>query len=308
LSRSLPRRADKALRDALAWPRRAVESAIRAGRLALDTPGGRELVAYPDHLVFPGDRLVLDDVTLPEAAPRGAGAGRVYALNKPQGIVTTRSDPGGRPCVGAWTDRLGPGFFPVGRLDADTTGLILLTEDGDLAHVLLHPSHHVPKTYLLRVRGAVGPEDERLAALRAGLTLDDGPARALEVEVLGAGPPLSRPGGPSESTTSLRVVIDEGRNRVVRRMAAAARFELLALHRSRIGPLDLGDLASGELRELEAGERSALWSTFGGVDALAPAQEAALRRLLARWEEDPRRVDGDAGRRRERLATWLRGP
>jgi 23S rRNA pseudouridine2605 synthase len=306
--RPLPMRADKALRDALGWPRRAIDEAVRAGRVSLDTPHGRERVGFSDCLVFPGDQLSVDDRAIPEGPPRGAGAGRVFALNKPAGVVTTRSDPSGRPCVGAWTDQLGEGFFPVGRLDAETTGLLLLTEDGDLAHVLLHPRHHIAKTYLLRVRGVVANDDPRLVALREGLTLDDGPARALEACAVGSGPLLERPGGPSEATTSLLVVIDEGRHRIVRRMAGAVRFDLLALHRSRIGSLELGALAPGALRELTPAEVSALWGPFGGVEALRAAQLDALRRLLARWEAASTHAPDEArSRRRDRLAAWLTG-
>lgn len=315
-----PQRADKVLREALAWPRRLAEAAIASQRVTLSTPEGIEPVIFPDALVFPGDVLHVDGQAIPMAADRVAGAGRVLALHKPLGVITTQSDPLQRPCVGAWTARLGPGFFPVGRLDADTTGLLLLTEDGDLAHVLLHPKHHIEKTYLIFVAAEVSPGDPRLAAMTDGLLLDDGPARALQAEVLshdalerigvvGPSPAASRRSAGRLSDPShravVRVVVTEGRNRLVRRMAAAAKLPLAALHRDRIGAVALGSLGVGEMRELAPDEVAGLWAPFGGLAALDAARRAALTRLLARWEDRSGPSGSPAGRRIERLRAWL---
>ncbi len=304
MSHGLPRRVDRALREALALSRARAEEVVRGRRVAIETPDGIEPALFPDTLLFPSDRLLVDGLHVEAVASRSAGAGDVWMLHKPAGVVTTLSDPAGRPSVAAWTSRLGAGFFPVGRLDAATTGLLLLTEDGDLAHLLLHPRHHIPKTYVLTVRGAVVSDDPRIQALRDGVTLHDGPARALEADVVGEGPPLARPGGPTEPTTTLKVVIDVGRKRIVRRMAATVRFDLLALHRSHIGALSLGALEPGGQRELDVAEHALLWADFGGPRAVAAAQVAALRRLLGRWDTQGR-SEGEAGRRRDRLAAWL---
>jgi len=177
----------------------------------------------------------------------------VLAFHKPVGLVTTRMDPGGRPTV---YDALGdvgrlapagtralPGWvFPVGRLDRDTAGLLVLTNDHRLGERLTSPEHHVPKTYHARVAGV--PDAEALRALREGLPLDDGTVtRPAKVRVLGT------PRG-EEGSTWLEIVLTEGKNRQVRRMGAAVGHEVLELVRVRIGRLDLGDLTPGEWREL----------------------------------------------------------
>jgi pseudouridine synthase len=184
----------------------------------------------------------------------------VLAFHKPVGVVTTRSDPAGRRTV---YDALGrhappgspatPGWvFPVGRLDRDSSGLLILTNDHRLGERLTSPDHHVPKTYHARVRGV--PDAEALRALREGLALDDGTlTRPAKVRVLGT--PRSRQGGGSgdgcaDPTTWLEIVLTEGKNRQVRRMGAAVGHDVLDLVRVRIGRLDLGGLAPGEWREL----------------------------------------------------------
>ena len=166
----------------------------------------------------------------------------VYALHKPPGVVSTARDPQGRPTVveliGA-RERL----YPVGRLDRDSSGLILLTNDGALAHRLTHPSFEVPKTY--RVSLAGGPlEAEALRALRAGVMLDDGPTRPASVRVLGP--------------ATLEIKLREGRNRQVRRMCAAVGHPVITLCRVRFGALALEGLAPGGWRRLSPAEVKAL--------------------------------------------------
>jgi 23S rRNA pseudouridine2605 synthase len=167
-----------------------------------------------------------------------------YLLNKPFGVITTADDPQGRPTV------LGlvppePRVFPVGRLDRDTEGLLLLTNDGALAQVLTHPSHGVAKEYVAEVDGGT-PRPGALRALRQGVELDDGMTAPAEVGVLAPG--------------VLRLVIHEGRNRQVRRMCAAVGHPVRRLVRTRIGPLRDTTLAPGRWRTLDAGEVRALAS------------------------------------------------
>jgi len=139
----------------------------------------------------------------------------------------------------------------VGRLDRDTEGLLILTNDGDLANRLLHPRHEVEREYLAEVEGVPGDRD--LARLRAGVELEDGPARAISARVAGT----------SGERGAVRLVLTEGRKREVRRMLAAIGVPVRRLVRLRFGPLRLGDLAPGERRPLEAEEVSALYRTAG---------------------------------------------
>ncbi len=167
----------------------------------------------------------------------------VIAFHKPVGLVTTRVDPGGRPTV---YDALGGvpcWVFPVGRLDRDSSGLLILTNDHRLGERLTSPEAHVPKTYHARVRGI--PDAEAVRALREGLPLDDGSeTRPARVKLLGT----------NRGSSWLEIVLTEGKNRQVRRMGAAVGHEVLELVRVRIGRLGLGTLGPGEWRELSAAE------------------------------------------------------
>ena len=174
----------------------------------------------------------------------------VIALHKPKGLVTTRADPGGRPTVYDALGDVGRWVFPVGRLDRDTSGLLILTNDHRLGERLTDPEHHVPKAYHARVLGI--PAEEALQALREGLPLDDGTlTRPARVSVLGTPRGDSALSGPKgHPSTWLEIVLTEGKNRQVRRMGAAVGHEVVELVRVRIGRLALGELAPGEWREL----------------------------------------------------------
>jgi 23S rRNA pseudouridine2605 synthase len=188
------------------------------------------------------DEVAVDGVTVPLAADL------VYlALNKPRGVLSTMSDDNGRPCVGDYVaDRVNR-VFHVGRLDADSEGLLLLTNDGTLAHRISHPSFGVPKTYLVLVDGRV---PRRLAQqLRAGVELDDGIARADGARIVGA----------TDVGTQVEVVIHDGRNRVVRRMFDALGHPVRRLVRTHIGPLALAELKPGRLRALSPPEVRTLY-------------------------------------------------
>jgi 23S rRNA pseudouridine2605 synthase len=166
----------------------------------------------------------------------------VWALNKPAGVVSTASEPGRRRAVTELVDTKRR-LYPVGRLDADSTGLILLTNDGELANRLMHPRYGVAKTY--RVRLARRPSDRDLDRLREGVKLEDGRTAPAEVERRGE--------------REIEITIREGRKRQVRRMAEAVGNQVEGLVRIRIGSLELGSLPRGAARRLEAGEISSLW-------------------------------------------------
>ncbi len=213
--------------------RRASEQLIADGRVTV----GGVVVRDPAHDVESDSGVMFDGEPVRGEEPRV-----VYALHKPAGVVSTAADTHGRPTV---TD-LVPGerrLYPVGRLDADSTGLILLTNDGELANRLTHPRFEVPKTYRATLGG--GPiSDRALRALRLGVTLDDGPTAPARVRRL--------------DSHTLELTIHEGRKRQVRRMCEAVGHPVRSLVRIRFGPLELGDLAAGRSRRLSAADLHAL--------------------------------------------------
>lgn len=183
----------------------------------------------------------------------------LVALNKPYGVLCQFTDAAGRTTLADHV-RI-PGVYAAGRLDADSEGLLLLTDDGALAHRLTDPRHKAPKTYLVQVEGA--PTPEQVAALAAGPVLADGPTRPAEVRVVAA-PAWLWPRVPpvrhrlTVPDAWLELTISEGRNRQVRRMTAAVGHPTLRLVRVRIGHFELGDLTPGRWRELNARERAAV--------------------------------------------------
>jgi 23S rRNA pseudouridine2605 synthase len=219
--------------------RRSAEELIRAGRVTIEGV----VVADPARDVAEADAVAVDGV------PVGVPSGRVvYAINKPPGVVSTARDPQGRRTVVSLAPA-GVRLYPVGRLDIDTTGLILLTNDGELAHRLTHPRFEVPKTY--RAVVARPPVREpALRALREGIELDDGRTSPARVHRLAA--------------DTLEITIHEGRKRQVRRMCEAVGHPIRRLERVRFGPLALGSLRAGESRELTPEEVSALRRAAAG--------------------------------------------
>ena len=172
----------------------------------------------------------------------------VLALHKPAGYVTTRVDPGGRPTVYALLGDVGRWVFPVGRLDRDTSGLLILTNDHRLGQRLTDPGHQVPKTYHVRVEGV--PGDDVLRVLREGVPLGDGTlTRPARIRPLGAA---------RDGSAWLEIVLTEGKNRQVRRMCAAVGHDVRALVRVKVAGLPLGDLPPGEWRRLPPGDVSRL--------------------------------------------------
>lgn len=175
----------------------------------------------------------------------------VLLLNKPRGVVSTMSDEHGRPCVGDLVADRPERLFHVGRLDAETEGLLLLTNDGELANRVGHPSHGVDKTYLATVEGLVSGETLRL--LKAGVQLDDGPMAVDSVRVVQQ----------AKDRSMLELVIHEGRNRIVRRLLDEVGHPVIELVRTRIGPLHLGNLKTGQVRELTGPDLRALYTAVG---------------------------------------------
>ena len=194
------------------------------------------------------------------------------AYHKPVGVVSTMADPEGRPAIGDVVRGLRDHLFPVGRLDFESSGLVLLTNDGELAQKLTHPRFQIPKVYRVKVRGR--PEEAALERLRRGVRLTDGMTAPAEVAVEAVLPSKAR----------LRIVLREGRQRQVRRMCEAVGHPVDKLSRVAIGPLRLGTLAIGETRELTARDVLALRHAVAGSASArerpAPAQRppVALRR------------------------------
>ncbi|MGB0731243.1 MAG: pseudouridine synthase [Miltoncostaeaceae bacterium] len=233
-------RVHRALAQAGVASRRAAEKLVAEGRVTVNGD-----VAVVGQVVRDADVIAVDGRRV-QAEPI-----RTYMLNKPMGMVSTASDPEGRPTV---LDGLPDDvrLYPIGRLDIDTTGLLLITNDGDLAHRLMHPRSKVPKTYEALVDGRVSSTAVR--ALRNGIELDDGPTQPARVEVLDR----QAPGG-----TWLRIEITEGRNRQVRRMCEALGHRVRRLVRTRYGGLGLGRLQRGEHRLLTSAELARLATQAG---------------------------------------------
>jgi 23S rRNA pseudouridine2605 synthase len=229
--------------------RRGADELIADGRVTINGKLSR-LGAVVDPSV---DRVSVDGRRIPARA-----VSVTIVLNKPAGVVTTRSDPYQRRTVMDLIEPV-PGLVPVGRLDADSRGLLVLTTDGDLAHAVSHPRHGVTKRYLATLDRAISAE--QLEQLTAGVDLEDGPARAIAAR-------------PSGSDSVVEVVMAEGRKREVRRLFAAIGYEVRDLVRVAVGPLELGALAEGEARPLRPAELSSLRVAAG----LASPVHAAARR------------------------------
>jgi len=210
--------------------RRKAEEIIRAGKVTV----GGEVVTDPAR-----DVDELSQVAVGGHVLTGEEERVVLMLNKPAGVVSTARDTHGRRTVLDMVPRKGSRLYPVGRLDADTTGLILLTNDGELANKLTHPRFEVPKTYLARVSGGTVGE-KALRRLREGVVLEDGTTSPAKVRQVEAG--------------VLEITIHEGRKRQVRRMVEAVDRRVVELRRVRFGPLGLGDLQPGRSRRLNAAE------------------------------------------------------
>ena len=211
--------------------RRKAEEIIAKGVVTV----GGEVVTDPAQDVEVGDDVRVN------GSPVGVESREVWAVNKPAGVVSTAREPGGRPAVVELV-KTEARLYPVGRLDVDTTGLLLLTNDGELANLLTHPRYEVPKTYRVRLRNAIADRD--LERLRGGVQLEDGPTAKAQVKRLGG--------------REIEITLREGRNRQVRRMVEAVGNEVDTLQRVSFGPLRLDDLPKGKARRLSDREVAAL--------------------------------------------------
>jgi 23S rRNA pseudouridine2605 synthase len=237
-------RLQKVLAAAGVASRRACEVLISEGRVEVNgkvvTEQGRRVDPDTDVIRVDGSRI---------PPPRRH---RYLVLNKPRGVVSTMDDPEGRRTLSDLIPERQGRLFHVGRLDTDTEGLLLLTNDGEFAHRLAHPSFEVPKIYLAEVAGVVGRDV--LAKLRSGITLEDGPVRPVAVKLVST----------AGDRSLVKITLHEGRNHVVRRTMEAVGHPVRRLSRTGIGPVRLGTLKSGEFRELTGAELGGLLDLTGG--------------------------------------------
>jgi 23S rRNA pseudouridine2605 synthase len=281
----VPRRLDKYLRDSTALSVVEIRSACLAGRVTVCTAGAaRSTAPAVDSLIFETDIVTLDGHVV------GPGAERHYlVLNKPRFVTTTAIDPNGRADLGPWLQQMPDGVFPVGRLDRETSGALLFTDDGDFANAILQPDHHTNKLYWLWIDEHLTDDDPRLLTLVSGVRL----GKSFELlRVVSAAVQHRTP-----DYTELHVTLDEGKNRQIRKMCHLLGLRLLQLHRKAIGSLHIDDLAVGQWRALGAHEVERLWSSCGGIARVNRNKVAALAQAAKSALE--------AGRPNQRLEKWL---
>lgn len=285
----LPRRLDKFVREASPLSLAGVRRAWAEGRLRVHPaePTGHEHapsgpVRDLNQLIYPDDRVELDGQLL---SPRREHY--TAKLNKAKGVTSTARDPSGNADLQPWLAQMPRGTFAVGRLDRDTTGLLLFTSDGELADALLQPERHVDKKYWLWLDEELADDDPRWAALvRADPRYHPAKHAAL----------LHR----SPDHVELELTLDQGKHRQIRRLCQALGLRLAHLHRRSVGPIALGDLALGQARPLTPEELDTLWAAVGGRERIQRAQRAALERHAQRARRD--------GTPDLRLEAWLTSP
>lgn len=229
-------RVQKFLSKAGIASRRKAEEMMTAGRVSVNGEQCKELGTKVDP---DNDRVEVDGnlVTLP--------TNFVYLLvNKPRGYITTLDDPEDRPIVVDLLPKKMPRVWPVGRLDWDSEGLLLMTDDGDLTNALTHPSHHIPKGYAVKIRGKLSDDNPALATLKEGVEIDGRLTAPAQIAIRGF----------TEKHTWVEFVIEEGRNRQIRRMCEAVGWTVLRLRRIALGPLTIEGVSPGEYRSLSSDE------------------------------------------------------
>ena len=236
-------RLQKVLAQAGVASRRSAEHLIEQRRVEVDGQVVTEFGLRVDPTI---SVIRVDGERIPPVSPHA-----YLVLNKPRGVVTTMSDPQGRPSIAEFVEDRPERLYHVGRLDTDTEGLLLLTNHGEFAHRLAHPSYEVSKTYVAEVDGVLKPGTAR--QMLDGVDLDDGPARADTVKIVSKVP----------GRTLVELSLHEGRNRIVRRMFDAVGHPVRRLTRTEIGPVRRGNLRTGEVRELDAKELGRLLDIVG---------------------------------------------
>lgn len=231
-------RLQKVLAEAGVASRRACEEIIAQGRVRVNGKIIREMGLKVDPVTA---KIEVDGEEI-----RAAQSRTLLAFNKPAGVVSAMSDPQGRPCLGDYFSEWPGRLFHVGRLDFETEGLILLTNDGDLANRLAHPKHEVAKRYLVQVRGVL--PGNLTALLRGGVELDDGLVRLSSVKILAR----------SEKSALMEIELHEGRNRIIRRLFAQLDLPVEHLVRIGVGTIDLGELRPGRWRAISEPEMAKL--------------------------------------------------
>ena len=233
-------RLQKVLAEAGVASRRACEEIIAQGRVRVNGKIIREMGLKVDPATA---KIEVDGEEI-----RSAQARTLLAFNKPAGVVSAMSDPQGRPCLGDYFSEWPGRLFHVGRLDFETEGLILLTNDGDLANRLAHPKHEVAKRYLVQIRGVL--PGNLSSQLRSGVELEDGLIRLSSVKILAR----------SEKSALLEIELHEGRNRIIRRLFAQLELPVEHLVRIGVGTIDLGELRPGRWRAISEPEMTKLLS------------------------------------------------
>ncbi len=236
-------RLQKVLARAGVGSRRVCEDMIEAGRISVN---GRQVTVQGMRVDPARDKIAVDGVRIEIREDRVT-----YALNKPPGVITAMSDDRARPTVGDLVGDLAKGLVHIGRLDQDTEGLLLLTNDGELAHRLAHPSYEVRKTYLAQVSGSVPRDLAR--KLRAGVELEDGPVKADSFRVVDT----------HAGQSVVEIVLHEGRKHIVRRLLAHVGLPVSRLTRTAVGPIQLQRMRSGSIRKLSKEELGTLQELVG---------------------------------------------
>lgn len=234
-----PRRLQRFLAEAGIASRRAAEQLIQDGRVKVN----EKVVLVPGSKVTPGvDQVFVDGKRV------GVQAKHLYLYHKPPGVLSTLDDPFSRPCIGDAVRDLPVRVFPVGRLDFDVFGLLLLTNDGEFANNLLHPRYETPRNYLAEVKGLIS--NRALQRLTRGILLEDGMGRALTASDGSRNPYVKSFGTLKEDHSVVDLSVGEGRNHFVKRLLAAAGHPVRRLCRYSFGPYELGELKRGEIKEI----------------------------------------------------------
>ncbi len=247
----VPRRIDSLLRERTLMNRKEVTQCLNDGRVS----AFNQLIVDPRQLIFDENSIIVDGEKLPPATPT-----KVFAFHKPSGLISAYKSAMGKPNIGPFMDKMGENLMHVGRLDKLTTGLLLITNDGDLCHGMTDPSCNTEKKYLLEIDGSIESIGTKIEKLSHPIvnrnTKIEVSYHAKNIKVVSS----------NDGKTQVEVTLTEGKNRQIRRMCAILHLELLHLHRTCVGSVSVGDLKPGDFRALNDDEMADLYAPFGGVD------------------------------------------